>query len=202
MAMEIRSTWYKDIAKQINRIKDLKGEKNLKKYKLDFLLCLTQRVDSFSSLCSECQMFKQEISKQVSDLADFAQMPGDSIQMPKEKRRAYLKTIDKITGHLQKQHKLVVEGQHLGLWMSIGTAIGVPLGAFSDNVGLGIPIGIAIGLAIGSYLDNKAKKEGRIICPRQTSGFSKNTAVALVILGLLVLVGGLLLFLYRSQSGE
>ena len=200
--MEIHSAWYNNIAKQINRIKDLLGEKNCKKYKIQYLICLAERVDSYSSLCSECHVSQQEITEAINNLSDFAKLPGDSARMPKEKRRAYFKVINKITGHLQKQHKLVVEGQNLGLWMSIGTAIGVAIGASSDNVGIGIPIGIGIGVAIGTYLDNKAKKEGRVICPRETSGFSYNTKVAMVILGILVLIVALLLFLYYFRSNQ
>jgi len=197
--METHSAWYSGINKQVNKIKDLKGEKNLRKYKLNYLLCIAERVDSYSGFCSECQSFQKEITEIVADLSEFVQIPDDSARMPKEKHRVYFKTVNKITSHLQKQHNLVIEGQNLGLWISIGTAIGVAIGASSDSIGFGIPIGIAMGTAVGTYLDNKAKKEGRVICPREVSGFSKNTTIAIIILGLLILAGAILfLFLYRG----
>ncbi len=156
--MEVQSKWYDDIAKQISLYKDSLNKKDYKKYKLDLLLRVATRVDSFSSGCGECQMFQSEISGLVEDINYVINM-----SMSKEKRQSYSKRLNNIVKHLQKQHKLVTEGQYLGIGLALGTAIGVAIGAGSDNVGVGIPIGIGIGIAIGAGLDAKAKKEGKVI---------------------------------------
>jgi len=157
MEMEARSDWYNRTTTEINLYQDTSNKKVSKKYKLDLLLRVANRVDGFSSYCGECQMFQQEVTSLAQDLGNLIQLPG------KERRKDHIKKLDNIVKHLKKEHKLITEGQNLGHWMAIGSGIGVAIGAGADNVGVGIPIGIAIGLAIGSYLDKKAEKEGRVI---------------------------------------
>ena len=155
--MEVRSDWYNRIVKEINLHKDTLSKKDSKKYKLDLLLRVAKRVDDFSSYCGECQMFQQDITRLIEDLGYLVQMPN------KEMGKSYSKTINNIVKHLQKQHKLVREGQKKGIWIGVGMGIGTAIGAALDNAGIGIAIGVAIGVAIGNYMDKKAKEEGKII---------------------------------------
>ena len=159
--MEAHSDWYNDIDRRINTHKDVLSQKEQKKYKLDLLLRVAKRVADFSSQCGKCQMFQPEITRLTEDLAVLLQMPKE--RQNKEQRKNFFKTINNIIKHLQKQHKLVTEGQYMGMWTAVGSGIGVAIGAGLDNTGIGVAIGVAVGLAIGSYLDKKAKKEGRII---------------------------------------
>lgn len=188
--MEVQSDWYYGIDKRINYQKDTLSEKDYRKYKLDLLLCLARRVDSYSALCSECQSRKQEITALTNDLANLS-------LMSKEAKKGYFKAIGDITKHLQKQHKLVTEGQYIGIGMAIGSGVGVALSAALE--GAGLPLGIGIGAAFGYYLDNKAKREGRLICPKGKKAVlaSRNTFIA-VILGVLILVG-LIAFILTSR---
>ena len=155
--MEAHSRWYDGIVKEINLHKDILSQKDAKKYKLDLLLRVAKRVDSFSSGCGQCQMFQQDITRLTQELGYMVQMPN------KETRKSYFKTINNIIKHLQKQHKLVTEGHYIGIGIAIGVGIGTALGAVLGNPGIGPGIGAVIGLAIGKYLDNKAKKEGKVI---------------------------------------
>jgi len=154
--MEVHSRWYDGIVKEINLHKDTLGKKDAKKYKLDLLLRVANKVDSFSSQCGECQMSQQDITTLTQGLGYLA-------QWSKERRKSHFKTIDTIIKHLRKQHKLITEGHYIGIGLAIGIGIGAVLGAALGNPGIGPAIGTAIGLAIGSYLDKKAKKEGRVI---------------------------------------
>ena len=154
--MEFRSKWYDDIVKKINLHKDSLGKKGTKKYKLDLLLRIAKRVDDFSTMCGECQMFQPDITRLTQEL-------GDVVSISKEARKGYFKTIGKITKHLQKHHKLVTAGQYMGMWGGIGTGIGVAIGAALGNTSAGMAIGAGIGVAVGSYLEKKAKKEGKVI---------------------------------------
>ena len=163
--VQVQSDWHNRIAKEINLHQDRLTGKEQKKYKLDLLLRLVGRVDSFSSLCGQCQLFQQEIAQLSKDLWDLVQTSdlGYLVQTTKERRKSYFKTINNITKHLQKEHKLVTEGQYMGMWMAIGTGIGVAIGTALDNPGIGPALGIGIGIAVGKYMDKKAKGEGRII---------------------------------------
>ena len=121
------------------------------------LLRIARRVDDFSATCGECQTFKQEITVLTGELGNLIQMPN------KENRKSYFKAINNFVKHLKKQHKLVTEGQYMAMLSGIGPVLGIAIGATLDNSGIGVAIGVVIGLAIGRYLDNKAKKEGRVI---------------------------------------
>ncbi|MFC1990246.1 hypothetical protein ACFLVW_06830 [Chloroflexota bacterium] len=124
---EAQSGRYKKIAREINPYRDTLSKRDYKKYKLYLLLRIAKRVDSFNSLCGECQTFQPEITT-------FAQDVGNLIQMPdKEKRRRYLKAISNMSKHLQKQHKLVNEGQYMGIGTAFGAGFGTALGAVLDN---------------------------------------------------------------------
>lgn len=160
--MENHNEWYNDTVKEIGRHKDKFSKRNYKKYKLDLLLRMAKRVVSFSADCVECQAFQGEITKRAKDL-------GNLVHASKEERKSYLKMINSIRKHLQERHKLIAEGENLGIWIGIGVAIGVAIGSGMsivsgvDSVSIGAGIGIAIGSAIGSYLDAKAKKEDKVI---------------------------------------
>jgi len=154
--MEVRSRWYRDTARKINSYQDTFSKKEAKKYKLDYLLRIAGRTDQFSEECGSCQIFQQQITQQLQDL-------GNLSLLSKGVRQNYGKFIKSMVKHLQQEHKLVTKGQYIGIWMAIGTGIGVAIGAGMDNVGGGMPIGIGIGIAVGAYLDSKAKKEGRVI---------------------------------------
>ena len=93
-------------------------------------------------------------------LSNLAQMPQPAA---KEGRRNYNKTLNNITKHLRKQHKLVTQGYYRGIGMLIGGGVSTAIGAALGNPSIGVAVGIALGLAIGSYLDKKAEKEGRVI---------------------------------------
>ena len=194
--MKEHSDWYDGIDKQINQLKETIGENDYKKYKLNLLLCVAQRVDEFSHECGQCQILQQDISTLTQDVGNLIQVAD------KDKRKAHLKTIDVITGHLKKQHKLVTEGYYMGIGTAIGAGIGVALGAAMPNIGTGIPIGIGTGIAIGAALDAKAKKEGRVICPKEKTTASPHKTKVLIIvgLGLLVLAGLIAFMLFRRAA--
>ncbi len=155
--MEARSDWYNRTAKEINLHKDTFNKKDSKKYKLDLLLRVANRVDDFSSYCGECQMFQQEVTTLAQDLGNLIQLPD------KGRRKSHIKKINNIIKHLKKEHKLITEGYYRGIGMIIGPATGTGIGTALDNTGIGIAIGVAIGVVIGNYMDKKAKEEGKVI---------------------------------------
>ncbi len=157
METEARSDWYNRTATEINLYKDTSNKKKSKKYKLERLLGVANRVDEFSSYCGECQMFQQEVTSLAQDLGNLMQLPG------KERRKSHIKKINNIVKHLKKEHKLITEGYYRGMGMMIGPVMGTSIGAAFDNTVAGIAIGVAIGFVIGNYMDKKAEKEGKVI---------------------------------------
>ena len=176
------SNWYDGIAKQINQLEVTLSEKDYKKYKLKMLLCVAERIAEFSPECGQCQIFQQDISTLTQDVGNIIQVAD------KDKRKAHLKMIDNIIGHLRKRHKLVTEGYYMGIGIAIGAGIGVALGAAMPNIGAGIPIGVGIGIAIGAALDAKAKKGGRVICPSEKTTISVHRTKLMIIIVLGVLL--------------
>ena len=154
--MEIANFWYNEVVKEIDKHKGRITKRDYKKYKLDLLIRVARRVASFSIDCPECQNFQIEIKNLVEHL-------GNLIQSPKEERKSYFRTFDNVIEHLQKHHKLIVEEENLGIWIAIGVTIGIVLGSSLDNIGAGIAIGAGIGAAIGADLDDKARKDGKVI---------------------------------------
>jgi hypothetical protein len=160
--MQTGSQWYDRIATEISQYQYTLGQKEAnKQYKLDLLLRVAGRVDSFSDICSECQTFKQEITSLVQEMSLLIQMPS------KQGIRNHTKAVDRMVEHLKKVHKLVDKGHYMGMGVGIGLAIGAGIGAalgsVFDNAGIGTGIGIVLGIIVGTYLDRKAKEEGRVI---------------------------------------
>jgi len=100
---------------------------------------------------------------------------------------------------MEPKDKKYPEGHFVGLWMALGIAIfsglGIPLSIATENyafIGIGPSLGIAIGLVIGQAIENKYKKEGRII-PRSKEE-RKRTKVAILV-GLALLIVGVVFFL-------
>jgi len=159
--MEVGSQWYNRIASEISQYTVPSGRKDVKKYKLDFLLRVARRVDDFSQTCDECRTHQKEIEGLVQELDFLIQRPD------RQQHRKYKKNVFNITEHLKKVHKLVDKGHYMGMGigigMAIGAGIGAALGAVLDSPGIGTGIGVGLGLAVGAYLDRKAREEGRVI---------------------------------------
>jgi hypothetical protein len=154
--METYESWLNNTLESFAAYKQTLSNKDIKKYKLDYIARVAKRIADLSNECEDCQNYKAEISKLAQDL-------GGLVQSSKEEKKNHDRKIKKITSHLQKKHKLVAEGTYVGFGIAVGPAIGIALGSGMGNVGAGIGIGIGIGLAIGSALEAKAKKDGKII---------------------------------------
>jgi len=156
--------WYDGIVDSINSYKDKFGPKAYKKNKLELLLRVSRRVDGFSNDCSECRENREGITKLVKNL-------GDPASSTKEERKKHSKAVNTITEHLKRHHKLVIEGQYIGILVPMGLALGISFGvafgkAFGDvgdGLVFGMVAGIFVGVIIGTNLEVRAKKKGRII---------------------------------------
>jgi zinc transporter ZupT len=132
------------------------GKKDIKRFKLDYLLKLAAHIDGFSAYCPDCQLHRREIT-------ELLKIAENTEPVTKAGLKAYSKKMNAVTKHLEKTHKMVAEGMYIGLAGAIGPGIGVAIGVAVDNTAAGIGVGVALGTGIGWLLDRKAKKEGRMI---------------------------------------
>lgn len=192
------SDWYNGIVQKINSLKNALDQEDYRKFRLDSLSSVAQRIDQFSPECTQCMSFREDVDRMTTNAGNLAQT-GD-----KERRKSYLSDINenmmKMTGHLQKKHKLITEGYYISLCTALGAGIGLVIGAVAfDNDSIGLAIGAGGGVAIGAALDAKAKKEDRILRAQSTTRFSK-TAWILLLVGLVVLVV-VLAFIFLKRRG-
>jgi len=191
--MNNKSDWLEGTKRQVDLLRGTLSERDYKKFKLRSLICFAERVTEFYVECGQCQIFQKDISALIQDVGNLVQLAD------KERQKSYFKSMDKISNHLQKQHKLVNEGYYMSIGIAIGSGIGVALGAAMDNIGSGIPIGVGIGLAIGAALDAKAKKEGRILCPKEVKATTSGKFKIIAIILALLVLAGLAAFLFFHQ---
>ncbi|NQW36145.1 MAG: hypothetical protein HQ471_03975 [Flavobacteriales bacterium] len=85
----------------------------------------------------------------------------------KNKRKQFKKKLTDFKKFLISEFSLIQEGYYTGLGIGIGMCFGLALGAsiFGAGSGMtnGMMFGMFIGLIIGRNIDNKAKKEGRVL---------------------------------------
>lgn len=148
--------WYNTIKAEVDSLKTILG-RDAQDYHLDRFLKIARRVDEFEPDCPKCRLIRPQMNQMLRDLS------VNAPQILHEEKRAFLGQMQDIISHLRKTHRLVGEGENVGIWLGIGAAIGLALGAALSNPAIGIPIGVALGLIAGTALDNKAKKEGRVI---------------------------------------
>jgi len=130
--------------------------KDQKRLRLDMVVRVARRLDSLSIGCGACPGHRTAIEGLVTSLDNL-----DRWQLADWK--AYYHSLDDIIRHLKKAHNLAEEGDQMGVWMAVGSGIGVALGAAFNNIGIGLALGVVGGLALGALLDAVAHKQGRVI---------------------------------------
>jgi len=148
--------WLEETREKIDAHKKSFSKTDARKFKLQFMERLAERVEQFSSTCGECYQDKGEITALLNNLEG-------QIHLYPMATKDYHDKIKAIVAHLREAHKLVAAGMFTAMGNAIGVAMGVSVGVALDNVGAGIGIGAGIGMAIGAAWVAKAKKEGKII---------------------------------------
>ncbi len=146
------------LLKDIGEFKTNLDSQTLKKLDLDLFERIIKRLESFSSECLECSQMLGSLDEHFNRLKS---RKGQLYKMDFRDNGIKLNTI---ISHLQTKHKLVSEGQNLGIYLPLGLCIGLVFGmTIFDNIALGMPIGMCLGIAIGSSMDADAKKKGMTI---------------------------------------
>jgi hypothetical protein len=148
--------WLEETNEKIAKYKESFTKAESRKYRLEFLERVAKRVNEFSSMCGACYQHKGEITTLLNNLEGL-------IQLSPQATKDYRNSINKIAGHLRKNHNLIATGTYTAIGNGLGVSIGVAFGVAMDNIGAGIGAGAGIGMAIGAALEAKAKKDGKII---------------------------------------
>ena len=86
---------------------------------------------------------------------------------PENNKKYYKKQLNKLIQFILKKLNLIQEGTYIALGLSLGTGLGLSLGipilGTTYGVTYGMTFGMIIGIVIGTYLEQKAKKENRVL---------------------------------------
>lgn len=86
---------------------------------------------------------------------------------PENNKKYYKKQFNKFLQFTLKKLNLIQEGTYVALGLSLGTGLGLSLGipilGATYGVTYGMTFGMLIGIVIGTYLEQKAKKEKRVL---------------------------------------
>jgi len=146
--MDSHKDWLEEVTFQLNKHKEKFTESEIKKYKLDFLLRLSQQIAEYSENCADCTSFQPEILGIIDDVGYFSKTMTEA-KVPGEVKRNYFKVINKISTHFERKHGSTPK--KINQYIGAGIAIGVVLGIVIDNIGLGIAIGIALSAIAKKY---------------------------------------------------
>lgn len=142
------------LVKSIGELKDRVGTQTAAKLQFDKCERIVEKLKTFESTCKICETFLLDLEEQISHLVSM-----DIYE--KETVKEFTKLLGIITSHLQKEHHIVSSGYYLGIYMTMGTSIGMLFGlTIFDNIGVGMALGTAFGVMIGISLDADAKKKG------------------------------------------
>ncbi|MFK5982523.1 MAG: hypothetical protein QM499_06390 [Flavobacteriaceae bacterium] len=87
--------------------------------------------------------------------------------IPENKRKYFKKQLNILINYSMKKLNLITEGTYIAIGLSLGTGLGLSLGipilGSTYGVTYGMSFGMVLGIAIGTYLEQKAKKENRIL---------------------------------------
>lgn len=149
------SEWYNAATETIEKLKQTLPPRESKEYRLDKLGAIARRIDEFALSDSVCAGYQKTVDEMLAEL------PG--APLPYARNKIYICTIGTMTNHLKKAHRLVSEGEYLGLGLVVGLILGMAVGLIIGNTQLAAIAGLVLGLIAGLSLDAQAKRNGRII---------------------------------------
>jgi len=89
------------------------------------------------------------------------------LQVTENNKKYFKKQLNKLIQFTLKRLNLIQEGTYIAIGLSLGTGLGLSLGipflGPTYGVTYGMSFGMLIGIVIGTYLQQKAKKENRIL---------------------------------------
>jgi hypothetical protein len=147
------SKWYKATSNKVEQILQSKNNDLIRKFKVDLLKKMVDRVEEFSHQgCEKCETQQQQnINTLIAMIEDLTK--GKQVTF-----KAYHTVYKETLTHLKKEHGLVEPGQYMNQYLVLGLLFG---GAFTYFSIYAVSFGLTIGIIIGALLDSDAKKKGK-----------------------------------------
>lgn len=156
---------YRGKIKALIEIHDI-AYKDYSFFMLPRLLVFAEKLEGFSGECDDCKQFMKTLEDQVKILPHIV---SDNVAY----RKSYEKSLDEISKHLRKKHKLVPSSLFVSLYSFLGIIFGTIAGiaisiVFKDNlinniIFASIGIGVIIGYVWGVIKDYTYKKRKMVL---------------------------------------
>ena len=104
---------------------------------------------------TDMQKFKTKVEHLIDSLP--TKKDGSKVE-----HDTYSSALSTFKNEIKKKYKIVRKGTYINQGV-LGMPVGFLLGLVFDNIVFGLLFGLTIGLMIGSVLENKAKKENRLL---------------------------------------
>ena len=97
-----------------------------------------------------------------------------------------------------EDEKQYPKGHFVGIGLAIGIPIGMPIGLALGNIALGPALGLPIGLGLGAVLEKIYNKNPRELTEKEKIKRKRITLIGIFV-GLLLFIGGVLVYFLRSN---
>ncbi len=155
--------WWRETRSQLKKKSAAFTAEEEETYQLAQLKRAARRVAALASHCERCRAYQQEITRLTEELHHLPES--------KAQRLHQLETLQSLTRHLRKTHKLVTK-RHLvirslnyGALLGMGAGLGLDLFIFQNGVALalGMFFGLTLGFVLGRRQAKQAEKDGRLL---------------------------------------
>lgn len=144
---------------EINKLKSTLHPEHIKKYKINSLSEIVQKLDKYAGECEECS--KLITSFRVDVLSHLKSLDINN-------QSKYEKNLKEILSHLRGKHFVVTEGFFISIYVPVGIGVGFLIGSFLNNLVVGFAVGILGGLLAGAIIELVAKNKGFLIKSKST----------------------------------
>ncbi len=160
------SVWYDKIEIQVDENIEKLYKKDYKFYQVDTFLKLSKKIDELSVNCIDCKSLKKK-AEDISENLD-TYLRGEIAL-----RKSYEKTLNEISDHVKKVHKVFPNQYNLYSFSFFGIIAGMGLGwlitwlidetYLKGGLIFGFTIGLIVGRIVGKLRDRELHKEGRLL---------------------------------------
>ncbi len=157
--------WAEDIIIDIDQKLEKVREQDLRFFRIEEFKRNINRVEEFASSCAECKRFKTDINEAVQTIDEAVKVPG-------RKRRAYDRTISRLSKHIQKEHGFYPPYYFSYLYAVFGLIGGALLGYLLylsnpahilEMYSIGIAAGLLVSYFFGFRKDKKIRSEKKLM---------------------------------------
>ena len=154
--------WFRKLSQAVDAHRPDFSDKQLKKFAIDFMMRIAQRVKDYSGTCEVCRSYQHTLTRLEEE---FQELPDSKAQRQYQKKQ-----LQEMTDHFASAHRLAPPRYYLVKYLRLGLIAGLFTGiilGFFLNDGVYLLAGPAIGLAIGGLLggaeDAKVRNGHRLI---------------------------------------